>query len=70
MATLVHGCALALERRGLDLVDRRLARLELLALLDELGIDDYFFELFDGTHAGIEYRYPLAVKYLAEKLGA
>jgi hypothetical protein len=37
--------------------------------LDELGIDDYFFELFDGTHAGIEYRYPLAVKYLAEKLG-
>jgi hypothetical protein len=38
--------------------------------LDELGIDDYFFELFDGTHAGIEYRYPLAVKYLAEKLGA
>ena len=37
--------------------------------LDELGIDDYFFELFDGTHMGIEYRYPLAVKYLAEKLG-
>src|SRR5437016_3359056 len=37
--------------------------------LEELGIDDYFFELFDGTHAGIEYRYPLAVKYLAEKLG-
>jgi S-formylglutathione hydrolase FrmB len=36
--------------------------------LDELGITDYFFELFDGTHAGIEYRYPLAVKYLAEKL--
>src|SRR5437763_1038882 len=36
--------------------------------LDELGIDDYFFELFDGTHMAIEYRYPLAVKYLAEKL--
>ena len=38
--------------------------------LEELGITDYFFELFDGTHAGIEYRYPLAVKYLAEKLAA
>jgi hypothetical protein len=36
--------------------------------LDELGIGDYFFELFDGTHMAIEYRYPLAVKYLAEKL--
>src|SRR6059058_2782635 len=36
--------------------------------LDELGIYDYFFELFDGTHMAIEYRYPLAVKYLAEKL--
>jgi hypothetical protein len=38
--------------------------------LDELGIDDYLFELFDGTHMAIEYRYPLAVKYLAEKLAA
>src|SRR3989440_491028 len=38
--------------------------------LDELGIDDYFFELFDGTHMSIEYRYPLAVKYLAEKLAS
>lgn len=36
--------------------------------LDALGIDDYFFELFDATHSGIEYRYPLAVKYLAERL--
>src|SRR3954469_12947753 len=36
MAALVHGCAFSLERRRLDLVDRRLARLELLALLDEL----------------------------------
>ena len=38
------------------------------AALEEIGITDYFFELFDGTHAGIEYRYPLAVKYLAERL--
>jgi hypothetical protein len=36
--------------------------------LEEIGISDYFFELFDGTHMGIEYRYPLAVKYLADKL--
>jgi S-formylglutathione hydrolase FrmB len=36
--------------------------------LDEIGVTDYFFELFDGTHMGIEYRYPLAAKFLAEKL--
>jgi S-formylglutathione hydrolase FrmB len=36
--------------------------------LEAIGIDDYVFELFDGTHSGIEWRYPLAVKYLAEKL--
>lgn len=29
---------------------------------------DVCFELFEGTHSGIEYRYPLAVKYLAERL--
>jgi hypothetical protein len=27
-----------------------------------------FFELFDGTHSSIEYRYPLALRYLAERL--
>jgi hypothetical protein len=36
--------------------------------LDALGVTDYVFELFDGTHSAIEYRYPLAVKYLAERL--
>jgi hypothetical protein len=36
--------------------------------LEELGITDVFFELFDGTHMGVEYRYPLGVKYLAERL--
>ena len=36
--------------------------------LEKLGITDYAFELFDGTHMGVEYRYPLAVKYLAERL--
>jgi hypothetical protein len=36
--------------------------------LDAASVEDYFFELFDATHSGIEYRYPLAVKYLAERL--
>jgi S-formylglutathione hydrolase FrmB len=36
--------------------------------LAEIGIDDLFFELFDGTHSSIEYRYPLALRYLAERL--
>ena len=31
---------------------------------------DVFFELFDATHGGIEYRYPIAVRYLAERLSA
>jgi hypothetical protein len=31
-------------------------------------VTDVFFELFDATHAGIEYRYPLGIKYLAERL--
>jgi hypothetical protein len=36
--------------------------------LDTIGITDYFFELFDGTHMGIEYRYPISLKFLAERL--
>jgi Putative esterase len=36
--------------------------------LEELGITDVFFELFDAGHMGIEYRYPLALRYLAERL--
>ncbi|HZT09505.1 MAG TPA: enterochelin esterase, partial [Actinomycetota bacterium] len=32
------------------------------------GITDFYFELFDATHMGIEYRYPLALRYLAERL--
>ena len=38
--------------------------------LERLGVTDVFFELFDGTHSSIEYRYPLALRYLAERLGA
>jgi S-formylglutathione hydrolase FrmB len=38
--------------------------------LEEIGVTDVAFELFDGTHMGIEYRYPLSLKYLAERLSA
>jgi hypothetical protein len=36
--------------------------------LANIGVTDVFFELFDGTHSAIEYRYPLSLKYLAERL--
>jgi hypothetical protein len=36
--------------------------------LERIGVTDVFFELFDATHTAIEYRYPLALKYLAERL--
>jgi hypothetical protein len=36
--------------------------------LEQIGVTDVFFELFDATHSGIDYRYPQAIKYLAERL--
>ena len=36
--------------------------------LADIGVTDVSFELFDATHMGIEYRYPIALKYLAERL--
>jgi hypothetical protein len=36
--------------------------------LEAIGVTDVFFELFDATHAAIEYRYPMALTYLAERL--
>jgi len=39
-----------------------------VAELAAVGISDVAFELFDGTHSAIEYRYPLALAYLAERL--
>jgi hypothetical protein len=36
--------------------------------LEAIGVTDVFFELFDATHMAIEYRYPVGVKYLAERL--
>ena len=32
------------------------------------GVADVYFELFDATHTAIEYRYPIALQYLAERL--
>jgi enterochelin esterase-like enzyme len=37
------------------------------AELDRIGVG-YSFELFDGGHGGIEYRYPIALAFLAERL--
>jgi S-formylglutathione hydrolase FrmB len=36
--------------------------------LEQIGVTDVYFELFDGTHMNIEYRYPIGLKYLAERL--
>jgi putative esterase len=38
--------------------------------LEGIDVTDVAFELFDATHMGIEYRYPLSLKYLAERLSA
>src|SRR3954447_922490 len=36
--------------------------------LEETGVTDLYFELFDATHMAIEYRYPLGIRYRAERL--
>lgn len=39
--------------------------------LEKLGLrkeEHYFFELFDATHGAIEYRYPIAMKWLAQRI--
>src|SRR5579872_3996 len=38
------------------------------AELERIGVTDVHFELFEGSHGRIEYRYPLALSYLAERL--
>jgi len=40
----------------------------MMAELAKIGVTDVRFELFEGKHGAIEYRYPLALAYLAEKL--
>jgi S-formylglutathione hydrolase FrmB len=34
----------------------------------QIGVEPTHFELFEDTHGGIEYRYPLAVRHLTERL--
>ena len=36
--------------------------------LTAIGVPDLHTELFDATHAGIEYRYPIGLRYLADRL--
>lgn len=36
--------------------------------LSEIGVSDVHFELFDGTHARIDYRYPSSLAFLARSL--
>jgi hypothetical protein len=36
--------------------------------LEAVGVTDVSFDLFDARHGGIEYRYPISVAYLAERL--
>ncbi|HEY2790493.1 MAG TPA: alpha/beta hydrolase-fold protein [Gaiellales bacterium] len=38
--------------------------------LAAVGVTDVHFELFAGTHMNIGYRYPIALRYLAERLAA
>jgi hypothetical protein len=38
--------------------------------LDEVGVTDVACEVFDAAHGGIDYRYPIGVAYLAERLGS
>ena len=38
--------------------------------LAAIGVTDVRFELFDATHGGIGWRYPLALAYLAQRLSA
>ena len=38
--------------------------------LTSVGATDMQFELFEGTHSAVEYRYPLSLAYLATKLTA
>jgi hypothetical protein len=39
-----------------------------VAELAGIGLTDVAFELFDGTHRATEFRYPPALRFLAERL--
>jgi len=36
--------------------------------LEAIGVADLRFELFDGLHGGVQHRYPIGLRYLAERL--
>ena len=36
--------------------------------LDQIGVPEVRFELFEGKHGGVTHRYPLSLAYLAERL--
>ncbi|GIJ43920.1 enterochelin esterase [Virgisporangium aliadipatigenens] len=38
------------------------------AELAKIGVTDVHHELFEGTHMAIDYRYPIGLRYLAERL--
>jgi len=38
------------------------------AALRDIGVTDVAFELFDAKHGGIDYRYPLSLRYLTQRL--
>ena len=39
-----------------------------VGLFQSIGVTDVRFELFDATHGGISWRYPLSLAFLAERL--
>ncbi|MCA1656962.1 MAG: enterochelin esterase, partial [Actinobacteria bacterium] len=38
------------------------------AALQEAGVEGDHFELFDGKHSGLGWRYPLSLAFLAQRL--
>ena len=60
--------AIYVDSGGQDEYYLDLGALAFRRALAEIGVTDVFFELFPAGHGGIEYRYPLALKYLAERL--
>jgi S-formylglutathione hydrolase FrmB len=36
--------------------------------LTRIGVSDIEFELYEGTHAALDYRYPMSLAYLAQRL--
>jgi hypothetical protein len=39
-------------------------------VVEEIGGPEIYFELFEGKHGGITYRYPISLRWLAERVAA